>query len=144
MRSALMLTGLLVVASPAFAHVGVLPRESKTGATENYTFRVPSEGGKTTTTVVLDVPDSVSILTVSAPEGATHAETRTNGRVTGVTWTIQIAPGASAELRFVAKNPDRGDTIVWKVHQKYSDGTVSDWIGEAGSRSPAPVTKLVP
>jgi len=35
---------MLLVAAPAFAHVGVAPRESKLGATETYTLRVPSEG----------------------------------------------------------------------------------------------------
>jgi uncharacterized protein YcnI len=133
---------LVVASTPLFAHVGVLPRESRPGATETYTFRVPSEGGKTTTAVVLDVPGGVTIAEVSAPDGAKHEETRTNGRVAQVTWTITVQPGATAELRLVAKNPENGDAIVWKVHQKYTDGTVSDWVGEAGTRSPAPVTKL--
>ena len=144
MRAALWLGVVLATASPAWAHVGVVPRESKTGATENYTFRVPSEGGKVTTSVVLDVPEDVTIVTVSAPDGAKYTETRTNGKITQVTWTVQIAAGATAELKFVAKNPASGDAIVWKVHQKYSDETVSDWVGEAGTRAPAPVTRLVP
>jgi uncharacterized protein YcnI len=143
MRRSAIAVVLIAAATPVFAHVGVLPRESKTGATETYTFRVPSEGGKTTNAVVLDVPATVTIVSVSAPEGATHAEARTNGQVAQVTWTITIQPGASAELQFVATNPKEGDAIVWKVHQKYTDGTVSDWTGEAGTRSPAPVTKLV-
>jgi hypothetical protein len=31
-----------------------------------------SEGAKTTTSVVLDVPDNVTIVSISAPEGAQH------------------------------------------------------------------------
>jgi len=135
---------LMFVATPAFAHVGVTPRESKAGATETYTLRVPSEGGMTTTSVVLDVPDGVTIVSVSAPDGAKHEEKKTGDRITQVTWTIEIKAGARAELSFVAKNPAQGDAIAWKVHQKYSDGMVSDWVGAAGSRSPAPVTKLLP
>lgn len=139
------LTGaLLMIATPTFAHVSVTPRESKLGATETYTLRVPSEGGMTTTTVVLDVPDGVTIASVSAPEGAKHEEKKTGDRIVQVTWTIEIKAGASASLSFVAKNPDKGDSISWKVHQKYSDGMVSDWVGAAGSQSPAPVTRLLP
>ena len=44
----------------------------------------------------------------------------------------------------VAKNPVQGDSIAWKVHQKYSDGMISDWVGAPGTPAPAPVTKLVP
>jgi len=32
---------------------------------------------------------------------------------------------------------------LFDMHQKYADGTSSDWIGPAGDRQPAPVTKLV-
>lgn len=141
-RIAMAILVVLATASVS-AHVGVTPRESKAGATESYTFRVPSEGGRTTTSVVLDVPASVTVQTVSAPEGATHEEARTNGRITRVTWKLTIQPVATAELKFVAANPSQGDKIVWSVHQHYTDGTVSDWVGEPGTRAPAPVTTLV-
>ena len=59
-------------------------------------------------------------------------------------WTIAIKPGDLATLSFVARNPKAGDKIVWKVHQRYADGTSSEWTGPAGSRGPAPVTKLLP
>ncbi len=29
-----------------------------------------------------------------------------------------------------------------KAHQRHADGTSSEWIGAAGTRQPAPVTKL--
>lgn len=141
-KKALVIIGLVVGAMPLLAHVGVSPRESKPGATETYTFRVPSEGGRTTTGVVLEVPDGVTIVSVADREGTTHAEKRTGDRITEVTWTLEIKPNAVAELALAARNPAQGESIVWKVHQKYADGTMSDWVGEAGSRAPAPVTKL--
>lgn len=144
MKRVVLAGALLLIATPAFAHVGITPRESKLGATETYTLRVPSEGGMTTTSIVLDVPDGVTITSVTAPEGAKHEEKKVGDRIVQVTWTIEIKAGASASLSFVAKNPDKGESISWKVHQKYSDGMVSDWVGPAGSRSPAPVTRLVP
>ena len=134
---------ILLIATPALAHVGVSPRESKPGATEPYTFRVPSEGGMTTTSVVLDVPDGVTVVSVTASAGAKHEEKKVGDRIVQVTWTIEIKAGASAQLSFVAGNPNEGASIAWAVHQHYSDGMTSDWTGAAGSRSPAPVTKLV-
>jgi uncharacterized protein YcnI len=144
MKSLVLAAVALLVAVPASAHVGVTPRESKLGATETYTLRVPSEGGKTTTQVILEVPDGVTIVSVSAPDGAKHEEKKVGDRIVQVTWTVEIKAGASAQLSFVAKNPAQGDSIAWKVHQKYSDDTISDWVGPAGSRAPAPMTKLVP
>lgn len=144
MRVLLSAVLMSVFATPAFAHVGISPRESKPGATETYTLRVPSEGGKTTTSVILDVPDGVTVTSVTAPEGGKHEEKKVGDRIVQVTWTIEIKAGANAQLSFVAKNPAQGESITWKVHQKYADDTTSDWIGAAGSRNPAPVTKLVP
>ena len=144
MRTLLGAALLSLVASPAFAHVGVSPRESKPGATETYTLRVPSEGGRTTTSVVLEVPEGVTIMSVTAPEGAKHEEKKVGDRVVQLTWTVEIKAGASAQLSFVAKNPTQGDSITWKVSQKYSDNTSSDWVGAPGTRAPAPVTKLIP
>jgi uncharacterized protein YcnI len=51
MKTTMLVRVLLLSATPAFAHVGVTPRESKAGATETYTLRVPSEAGKTTTSI---------------------------------------------------------------------------------------------
>ena len=144
MRTASLAGALLLVSVPAFAHVGITPRESKLGATESYTLRVPSEGGMTTTSVVLDVPDGVTIVSVAAPEGAKHEEKKVGDRIVQVTWTVEIKAGASAQLAFVARNPAQGESISWKVNQKYSDGMTSAWVGAPGSRAPAPVTKLLP
>jgi hypothetical protein len=43
---------------------------------------------------------------------------------------------------FRARNPASGD-VVWKAHQHFSDGTTADWIGGAGDKRPASVTKLL-
>jgi uncharacterized protein YcnI len=143
MRAALAtIVTVLISTTALLAHVGVTPNTSKPGAIETYTLRVPSEGGRTTTAVRLEVPQGVTVLSVSAPQGAAHEEKRVADRVTAVTWTITIAAGARAELSFTARNPPSGDPIVWRVHQSYSDGTTSAWIGPAGDRAPAPVTKL--
>lgn len=143
MKITTIVSALSLWAVPVFAHVGVTPRESKPGATETYTLRVPSEGGRTTTSVTLEVPEGVAVLSVSAPDGAKHEEKREGDRIVSITWTIEIKAGASAQLSFVAKNPPQGESIAWRVHQHYSDGTVSDWVGPTGSRNPAPVTGLV-
>ena len=54
-----------------------------------------------------------------------------------ITWTVTIDPGQNRELVFVAKNPNDATEIVWRAHQRYADGTSSEWVnpnGSAGAR----------
>jgi uncharacterized protein YcnI len=135
--------GALVLAAPAlaFAHVSVRPRESKPGVEERYTVRVPTEGAVATTHVLLEIPDGVIVLEVLPHDGATFETAKQGDRITTITWKKAIAPKAVAEFVFRARNPASGD-IVWKAHQHFADGTAADWIGVAGEKRPASVTKL--
>ena len=132
---------MLLVPSFAMAHVSVRPLESKPGAEERYTVRVPTEGTVSTTHVVLEIPGDVSVIEVLPADGASFETARQGARITSITWKKAIPPKATAEFTFLARNPGSGD-IVWKAHQHFSDGTVADWVGPAGDRRPASVTKL--
>jgi uncharacterized protein YcnI len=132
---------VLLVPSFASAHVSVRPRESKPDAEERYTVRVPTEGDVVTTHVVLEIPSDVVVLEVLPAEGTTFDVARQGSRITAITWRKEIAPKAAAEFVFRARNPKTTE-IAWKAHQHFSDGSVADWIGPAGDRRPASVTKL--
>ena len=133
---------LTLIASVAQAHVSVRPRESKPGATVKYIVRVPTEGKVATTSIELDIPQGVIIEGVEPMEGIKADTKREGGRVVSITWTVTIEPGANHEFTFTAKNPSEGTEIAWKAHQRYADGTSSEWVGAAGTRQPAPITKL--
>jgi uncharacterized protein YcnI/ketosteroid isomerase-like protein len=135
--------GALVLVAPvlASAHVSVRPRESKPGVEERYTVRVPTEGTVATTHVLLEIPDGVMVLEVLPHEGTTSETVKQGHRISTITWTKAIAPKAVAEFVFRARNPGSGD-IVWKAHQHFADGTAADWVGVAGEKRPASVTKL--
>ena len=57
-----------------------------------------------------------------------------------ITSKNEIPPKDSAEFVFRARNPASGE-LVWKAHQHFVDGTTADWIGAAGEKRPASVTK---
>ena len=133
---------LLLSATAAQAHITIRPRESKVGATETYTMRVPTEGKVATTSVELEVPDGVTIVTINSATGSVEQK-KSGDRVMSITWKVDIQPAQSQELTFAAKNPASGSEIAWKVHQRYADGTSSDWVEPPGSRRPGPVTKLI-
>lgn len=141
-RTLMAALALMLVASAAQAHVSVRPRESKPGATEQYIVRVPTEGKVATTSVEVDIPQGVMVDSVEPVDGVNADTKREGGRIVSITWTIAIEPGANREFTFTAKNPSEGTDIPWKAHQRYADGTSSEWIGAAGTRQPAPVTKL--
>ena len=142
MRKNLIFATLAVlVPSFAMAHVGVRPRESKPGAEEQYTVRVPTEGAVATTHVMLEIPSDVTVLEVLQTDGATFETSKQGERITSITWRKAIPPKTSAEFAFRVRNPDTTE-IAWKAHQHFSDGTVADWVGAAGASRPAAVTKL--
>jgi uncharacterized protein YcnI len=142
MRRLTVLTLLvLIVPAYAFAHVSVRPRESKPGAEERYTVRVPTEGTVATTHVEVEIPAGVTVLEVLPHDGASVETAKQADRITAITWRKEIAPKSSAEFVFRARNPASGD-LIWKAHQHFADGTTADWVGLAGEKRPAPVTKL--
>lgn len=141
-RPAIVAVFVLASSALALAHVSVRPRESKPNAEERYTVRVPTEGSVATTHVTLDVPAGVTVLEVLPSEGATSEVARDGARITTITWKKQIPPNTVAEFAFRARNPGSGD-LMWKAHQHFADGTVADWVGAAGDRRPAAITKLI-
>jgi uncharacterized protein YcnI len=142
MRSIAIAAAFVSVATLAQAHVTVWPRESCAGAGERYTVRVPTEGKVATTSIDLEVPADVTVTGVLAPNGHTYELKRENDRIVAVTWKQEIKPGEYGEFVFFARNPKAGQTIAWKVRQRYADGTSADWVGPLGDRRPASVTRL--
>ena len=140
-RTALVAAVVLAVANLAFAHVTVMPRESRGGASERYTIRVPTEGQAATTSVTLDIPTGVTVTEVVQGSGYAVDIRREGTRIVAITWKQEIPPAARAEFVFVATNPASGQ-IVWKARQQFADGTTADWVGPAGDRRPASTTTI--
>ena len=141
MRTSLVGLVLVLASAVVHAHVVVLPRESQAGAEQRYTVRVPTEGQVTTTSVELEVPADVTVTEVPTGEGYAVDVRREAGRIVAITWKQDIKPRDAATFVFVARNP-RSERVVWKAHQRFADGTSTDWVGEQGDRRPASITKL--
>jgi uncharacterized protein YcnI len=140
-KAVLVAIAVVVAGSIVSAHVTVWPQESRPGAGERYTVRVPTEGKVTTTSIELEVPADVLVSGVLVGAGYTYEVRRENDRIIAITWKQDIKPAEYGEFVFFARNPKAGQ-IAWKVHQRYADGTSADWVGVEGDRRPASVTKL--
>jgi len=132
---------VVVAGSIVSAHVTVWPQESRSGAGERYTVRVPTEGKVTTTSIELEVPADVVVSGVLVGAGYTYEVRRENDRIVAITWKQEIKPAEYGEFVFFARNP-KAAQIAWKVRQRYADGTSADWFGVEGDRRPASVTRL--
>ena len=142
MRAAVAVSAAIVLGATVLeAHVTVWPMESRAGAGERYTVRVPTEGQVTTTSVELEVPEGVTVSGVLVGAGYTYEARREGNRIVVVTWKQDIKPGEYGEFVFFARNPNASQ-IAWKVRQRFADGTSADWVGVEGDRRPASVTKL--
>ena len=113
----------------AFGHVTVVPVRSDKSATQTYTFRVPSEGGRTTTGLVLTLPKGVTVLSVAIPKegGSVAFQRKTEGEPDQIVWTLEIKRAAVVQLALTATNAPEDGPMIWKVTQKYADGTSMDW-----------------
>ena len=129
----------------ADAHVSITPRQSTLGATEKYIVRIPTEGKVATTAAELDVPEGVIVETMQAPTGFTYEVKRADDRIVSIVWKADVKPGEFIEVAFVARNPREGASIVWRLRQRFADGTVSDWTTRPnGATMPTAVTTLTP
>ena len=143
MRTLTMAAAVFAVTTIAEGHVTVSPEESRSGAVERYTVRVPTEGQVTTVAVELEIPQDVTVTGVVVNGGFSYEARREGNRIVAITWKLDIKPAEVGEFAFFARNPASGQ-IAWKAHQRFADGTSADWTGVEGDRRPASVTKVSP
>lgn len=131
---------LLLIAAPAFAHVGVETDNGRPGAQATYTVSVPNESESATTDrIEIQLPAGLEITDVAPGKGGWTMEAQdgvlviTGGR---------IQPGKRREFRFTAVNPRKEGEVTFPALQTYSDGEVVRWVGEEGSERPAPFVVL--
>lgn len=141
MRIAAIVAFVAFAGSVLSAHVTVAPRESRAGAEQRYTVRVPTEGQVATTSMELEVPPDMTIIEVVPGEEYTFETRREGTRIVSITWRREIPPRQTAQFVFVARNP-KSEQVAWKAHQRFADGTSADWVGVEGDRRPAAVTRL--
>jgi uncharacterized protein YcnI len=133
----------LAYAASASAHAHVSPPVVISGESQLFTVLVPTEKeNATTTTIELTPPDGFSIGSLVPTPGWTYnVDQEGSGEdavVKKVTWSGGDVPaGAAAALQFTG-SADSNKTYAFGVRQTYSDGSIVDWSGPAGSDEPAP------
>lgn len=142
LRSALIFAIICIAGADAYAHVAVRPRESVAGISEKYTMRVPTERAVPTVRVEIEFPVGAQVSSLEEKSGwKIEPKKDASGKIVGAVWSgSSIPPRQVVEFGFLARNPAEETKLVWKVIQIYEDGSRSEWTGEQGSRTPAPIT----
>ena len=97
-----------------------------------------------TTGADVEIPEGVTVETIAVPAGWKYEAKRQGERIVAITFQMDIKPGEFAEFAFVARNPRDKDQLVWKLRQRFADGTVTDWTtAPNGTTRPTALTKLV-
>lgn len=135
---------LLLAVQTASGHVTVRPRYSAPDQELTYTIRVPTEGESATIRIEMEFPTDLMIVEFEPKDGWTIDPKRNaDGKIVGAIWSGgSIAPEEAETFNLTARNPAAEITLAWKAIQTYEDGSRREWIGERGSRSPAPVTSV--
>jgi uncharacterized protein YcnI len=139
---------VLLLASPAFAHVTVQSTDATSGGHDaEITFRVPNENGKASATKVevhlpTDTPFA-GVLAATKPGWkvvATSVTLKTpivtdDGKITNavstIVWTATAggtAPGQYDDFDIAVGQLPTTSSVTFKVIQTYSDGTAVPWI----------------
>jgi uncharacterized protein YcnI len=136
----------LVLPAGAAAYAVVSPLVVESKELQQFTLSVPTEQEHPTTKIELSVPAGFSIHSFepAPPPWKLRLRTRRSGEdavIEKVTWVGGNVPtGQNSVFRFIAFASD-SQTYRFAVRQTYSDGTVVDWSGPAGSRTPAAFVK---
>jgi uncharacterized protein YcnI len=125
------------------AHAIVSPAQSEPGKLQMYTLEIPSESPTSPTSEIrLKIPKGLRILYVQPLPGWSRQLIEEQGQVTEVLWKGNLEPGESQSFSFKARNPAEAAPLVWKILQRYKNGTTSDWSGPPNSARPASTTEI--
>jgi uncharacterized protein YcnI len=131
----------------ASAHVEVSPKTSTAGEEETYTVKVPSEKEVPTTKIVIKFAEGMEFDSYEPTDGwKVTTQKGTDGKVKSITYEAAgqgILPGQFQRFDFIAVNPDKPVKAAWDAYQYYSDGSVVEWTGKAGSKAPHSITSIV-
>jgi uncharacterized protein YcnI len=124
------------------AHVMVSPLQSRPGVVQKYQLRVHNEANVAATSIDLEIPDGVTVTEVAKPATGAYTTKTTAGRITAITWQVEVPPNKYVALPFTAKNPEGAAELHWSMHEHLADGSTVDWSDKPGSKEKGSITKL--
>jgi uncharacterized protein YcnI len=162
-------TAVVLMASPAWAHVTIAPDSAQKGASDvEIAFRVPNEETTNTTKIDISIPTdppllgvlaqqvpgwTAKVVTTKLPKPIETDDGSVTDAVSEVTWTADdpaagIKPDEFGKFEIIAGQlPADASEITFKAIQTYANGDIVRWIesetpGGPAAEHPAPVLSL--
>src|SRR4029450_5276746 len=132
----------VVIGAVAEAHIMVSPPEAKAGIIQNYELRVHNEAKVATTSLDLEIPESITVIDITKPAEGTYRTAKAGERISSVRWGLEVPPSKYVALKFSAKNPAGQREVHWNVRQHLADGSVVEWSDKPGAKEKASTTKI--
>lgn len=145
---------LVLVATPAAAHVVAVPDTAKAGSYSAIAFRVghACAAGDVTTKVRIEIPEGVASARPQVKPGWTYVIERDDPKAapTAITFEGRLPDEAFDDFAVLMKLPSQGDKLVFPIVQTCEKGE-SQWTEvpspaapDAKLNRPAPTVTLVP
>jgi uncharacterized protein YcnI len=130
-------------ATPAAAHVQVLPTTAAPDDAVRWEVLVPNERESGTVALELAIPAGVIPFSYGDTPGWRRTLTENeDGSVRSIVWRGRLRPDGFASFFFLASTPAREGAIAWKSIQTYADGKKVRWIAPPDGEEPAAVTTV--
>ncbi len=133
-RNISLLVGTLLcsLATSAWGHIDVEPRQSVAKRWETYTLRVPTETPVPTVKIHVVVPPAFEIEMVEHSHvWQIDTERDARGFIRQMTWRGgSIPPQTFAELKFLARNPGQPGMYRWETTQYYQESEPAAWTAQ--------------
>jgi uncharacterized protein YcnI len=134
---------ILATATPAAAHIQVLPTTAAPNDSVLFEVVVPNEREQGTAEVELAVPADVIPFGYEETPGWRRSVTlKPNGAIRSIVWKGNLRSDGFARFAFLASTPPQDGEIAWKAIQTYDDGRKVRWIGPRDGDSPAAFTTV--
>lgn len=129
--AALVPLAVICSATPAAAHIDVLPARAVQEQALQLTFRVPNEREVPTTRVRVDFPPQFTVYALGQPPAGWRQTQRVSrdGQVVGVVYSGGLVPVGEYRDFTVLATPFDAGAGVFRSYQTYSDGKTKPWTG---------------
>lgn len=136
---------MCLLSASTFAHFTVRNEanglDSISGKTDTFRLNLPvmPSYGQDVVSIRLDIPENVTFLYLEPVAGWTYELTKENDKITSVTYKGVAKSGELIRFPFIARNPDKGDTVVqYKAYVTLKDGKVVPYDGSEAAKGYAP------
>jgi uncharacterized protein YcnI len=124
---AILTSALIVIATSAWAHVVVTPKQAGVASWVTFNVSVPNEKDISTVALKLQLPEGLGEVSPTVKPGWTITIEKSGDHATAIVWKGQLPAGFRDDFTFSAQVPSQAGELDWKAYQTYQGNEVVGW-----------------